>query len=215
MRLIGLAVVLTLSLFALLLVAKTQPEEKVWRIGFLTSAACPDEVGPPGRMLLEALRERGYTVGKTVVFECRRSDEGTEKRFRDLAADLVRLKVDLILGVGSAATRALRPATKTIPIVAIDLETDPVGSGLAVSLAGPGGNITGVFLDVPEISGKRLQLLAEAVPRLSRVVALWDASTDPTMEVHERRRMSRGDDAQLLSPRSPAWLLGGLDTTVR
>ena len=181
MRLIGLAVVFAVSLTLAPLAAQGQQAGKVWRIGVLTSAVCPDEAGPPGRMLSEGLRERGHTVGKTVVFECRRSDEGLEVRFRQLAADLVRLKVDLIIGISSAAIRALWRATTTIPIVAIDVETDPVGSGLAVSLARPDGNITGIFLDAPEMSGKRLQLLKEAVPRLSRVAVLWDASTDPTM----------------------------------
>lgn len=170
---------LTLAALAAPLAGEAQQAGQVWRIGFLTSAPCPDEAGRPGRMLSEGLRERGHTVGKTVVFECRRSDEGSEGRFRELAADLVRLKVDLIIGISSAATRALRSATKTIPIVALDSETDPVASGFALSLAKPGGNITGIFLDAPEIHGKRLQLLKEAVPRLARVVALWDASTDP------------------------------------
>ena len=165
-----------LLLVATPLAAEAQEAGKVWRIGYLTSGRCPDESSAGGLML--GLRERGHVVGKTVVFECRRSDEGREERFRELAADLVRLKVDLIIGVSSVATRALRPATDTIPIVALDLETDPVVSGLAVSLARPGGNITGIFLDALEMNGKRLQLLKEVVPRLSRVAALWDASMD-------------------------------------
>jgi putative ABC transport system substrate-binding protein len=129
-------------------------------------------------MLVEGLQARGHVVGDTLVFVCRNADEGEAARFRALAAELVRLKVDLIIGVSSAATRAIRPEAGTIPIVALDLETDPVASGLAVSLARPGGNITGIFLDALEMNGKRLQLLKEAVPTISRVVALWDPSMD-------------------------------------
>ena len=207
---------LTLWTLSAPLAVEAQPAGKVWRIGVLTSAACPDEAGPPLRMLSEGLRERGHTVGKTVVFECQRSDEGSEVRFRELAADLVRLKVDLIIGVSSAATRALRTATKTIPIVALDSETDPVASGLASSLAKPGGNITGIFLDAPEISGKRLQLLKEAVPRLSRVVALWDASTDPTpLRATETAARSLGLHLRTVTIRSPKDLEGAFRTAAK
>jgi putative ABC transport system substrate-binding protein len=115
--------------------AAAQEAGKVWRIGFLTPGGCPNESSVAGLMLVEGLRDRGHVVGKTMVFECRRSDEGREERFRELADELVRLKVDLIIGISSAATRALRPTTKTIPIVVLDLETDPVGGGLAASLA--------------------------------------------------------------------------------
>jgi len=185
--------------------AAAQEAGKVWRIGFLTSGGCPDESSAAGLMLFEGLRARGYVVGKTVVFECRRSDEGREERFRELAAELVRLKVDLIIGISSAATRALRPTTKTIPIVALDLETDPVGSGLAASLARPGGNITGVFLDAPEMNGKRLQLLKEAAPWLSRVAALSDATMDAVplkaMETAARSLNLRLQTVEIRSPK--------------
>jgi putative ABC transport system substrate-binding protein len=215
MRVIGLARVLAVSLVFAPLAAHGQQTGKVWRVGVLTSAVCPDEPGP-GRMLSEGLRERGHTVGKTVMFECRRSDEGREERFRQLAADLVRLKLDLIIGVSSAAIGALRLATKTIPIVAIDAETDPVGSGLAVSLARPDGSITGIFLDAPEISGKRLQLLKEAVPRLARVVALWDASTDPTMlRATEMAARSLGLHLRTVTIRSPQDLESAFGTAAK
>ena len=160
------------------LAAEAQLARKVWRVGFLTSAGCPVESSAMGPTLVEDLRARGHVVGETLVFVCRNSDEGEDARFRALAAELVRLKVDLIIGVSSAATRALRREAGTIPIIALDMETDPVASGLAVSLARPGGSITGIFLDALEMNGKRLQLLKEAVPSLSRVVALWDPSMD-------------------------------------
>ena len=184
--------------------------------GFAGALSVLTRQPPPGRMLSEGLRERGHTVGKTVVFECRRSDEGLEVRFRQLAADLVRLEVDLIIGISSAAIRALWRSTTTIPIVAIDVETDPVGSGLAVSLARPDGNITGIFLDAPEISGKRLQLLKEAVPRLSRVVVLWDASTDPTMlRATETAARSLGLHLRTVTIRSPQELEGAFRTAAK
>jgi putative ABC transport system substrate-binding protein len=78
--------------------------------------------------------------------------------------------------VSSAAVRGIRPASQTIPVVALDLESDPVGSGFAASLGRPGGNITGIFLDAEQMNGKRLQMLRELLPRMSRVAALWDAS---------------------------------------
>jgi putative ABC transport system substrate-binding protein len=94
-----------------------------------------------------------------------------------LAAELVRLRMDGILAVGPAAVQAAAGATKAIPIVAVDLESDPVATGFATSLARPGKNVTGVFLDFPELSGKWIQLLRELVPKLSRIAAVWDPST--------------------------------------
>ena len=99
---------------------------------------------------------------------------GKEDRLRAFAAELVGLRVDVIFAVSSIALRAARNATQTIPIVALDLETDPVASGLANSLARPGGNITGVFLDQPELYAKWLQLLREVAPKVTRVAVLRD-----------------------------------------
>jgi putative ABC transport system substrate-binding protein len=102
----------------------------------------------------------------------------TDPELANLAAELVRLNVDAIHAAGPAAVRAARSATSTIPIVAHDFETDPVASGLIASLGRPGGNVTGMFLDLPELAGKWLELLRESVPRLSRVAILWDPGTD-------------------------------------
>jgi putative ABC transport system substrate-binding protein len=109
-----------------------------------------------------------------------RFTERDEQKLRSAAADLVRLPVDVIVAVSSPAVNAASAATVTIPIIAIDLETDPVAKGFAASLARPSKNITGLFLDLPELNGKRLQLLKEFVPTLSRVAVLWDPSLDPT-----------------------------------
>jgi putative ABC transport system substrate-binding protein len=111
--------------------------------------------------------------------ECRQADEATDQRFRQLAEELVKSNVPLIFAVSSAAVRGVRAVSTTIPVVALDLESDPVRSGLAVSLARPGSNITGVFLDAEQMNGKRLQILKELFPRLTHLTVLWDASLEP------------------------------------
>ena len=118
----------------------------------------------------QGLRELGYVEGKNIVIEWRYA-EGKLDRLPALAAELVRLKVDIIVTGGPAATRAAKEATVTIPIVMAQ-DTDPVGNGFVASLARPGGNITGLSTLAPELSGKQLELLKEIVPKLSRVAVL-------------------------------------------
>ena len=154
-----------------------RPKAPVPRIGYLTSGVCPAEQA--GAPFAEGLRSRGHVIGKTIVIECRVSNQTDDQRFRAMAAELIEAKVDLIVGISSTATRALVQLTKTIPLVVLDLETDPVASGLAASLARPGGNVTGIFLDAVELNGKRLEVMREFNPGLSRVAVLWDASMDP------------------------------------
>ena len=122
------------------------------------------------------LRELGYVEGKNIVVE-ERYAQGKLDRLRELAAELVRLKVDVIVSAGPEATRAAKEATSTIPIVMAQ-DFDPVGTGFVASLARPGGNITGLSTLSPEISGKQLELLKETVPKLSRVAVLGN-STSP------------------------------------
>jgi putative ABC transport system substrate-binding protein len=117
----------------------------------------------------------GYVEGQNMVTEFR-SSEGREERFLALAAELVRLPVDLIVAPGSAAARAAKHATATIPIVTI-LVSDPVGAGLVASLARPGGNVTGMSSAAHDVAGRALQLLKEAVPGLSRIAVLWSRTT--------------------------------------
>ena len=124
----------------------------------------------------QGLRELGYVEGKNIVIEWRYA-EGKLDRLPALAAELVRLKVDVIVTAGPTATRAAKEATITIPIVMAQ-DNDPVGNGFVASLARPGGNITGLSTLAPELSGKRLELLKEIVPKLSRV-AVFGTSTDP------------------------------------
>jgi putative ABC transport system substrate-binding protein len=139
-------------------------EPKIPRIGYLTNASLTSARRENFR---QGLRELGYVEGKNIVIEWR-TGEGKLDRQRALAAELVHLKVDVIVAVGSGDIRAVREATTAIPIVMV-LGGDPVGSGFVASLARPGGNITGLATLRPELSGKRLELLKEIVPRLSRV----------------------------------------------
>ena len=124
---------------------------------------------------IDALRNVGYTEGKNLVLEYRAV---APEELPSAALELVRLKVDLIYAGASSSVRAAVNATKEIPIVAVDLETDPVASGYVSSLARPRGNVTGFFLDLPEFSAKRLEILKEALPGLSGVTVLWDQSLD-------------------------------------
>ena len=164
---------LSLASIAGPIAAEAQQTEKLYRVGFLNprAATSPPEVGL--KAFQNTLRERGYIEGQNIAIEYRWA-EGKEDRLRAFAAELVRLRVDVIFAVSSIAVRAARNATQTIPIVALDLETDPVAGGLAASLARPGGNVTGVFLDQPELHAKWLQLLREVAPRVTRVAVLRD-----------------------------------------
>jgi putative tryptophan/tyrosine transport system substrate-binding protein len=155
--------------------AEAQQSTKVPHIGYL-SLRSPSSAPARDQALREGLRELGYVEGKNTVIDWRYA-EGNPDRLPALAAELVDLKVDLIISAGPANTRVLRKVTTTIPIV-MTQDSDPVGNGFVVSLARPGGNITGLSTHYPEISGKQLELLKEAVPKLSRVAVLGN-STEP------------------------------------
>ena len=186
------------------------------RIGFLTSGACPrDQPGAPSP-ILEGLRTRGYVVGQTIAIECRFSNQADDQNFHAMAGELIEAKVDVIIGISSTATRALTSLTHTIPVVVIDLETDPIASGLAASLGRPGGNVTGVFLDAVELSGKRLEVIRELVPGLSRVAVLWDASMDPApLRAAEVAAQAIGIQLQTLAIRRPEEFGGAFEAAVR
>jgi putative tryptophan/tyrosine transport system substrate-binding protein len=168
---------LTLSalLFALCVPVWAQQPAKVPRIGYLTQASA-SVIASRIEAFRQGLRELGYTDGKNIVVEWR-SAEGNQDRLRELAAELVRLKVDVIVSSGPTITRVLKEATSTIPIVMAQ-DTDPVGSGFIASLARPGGNLTGLATLAPEVSGKQLELLKEIIPKLSRVAVIGN-STNP------------------------------------
>ncbi len=152
---------------------------KVYRIGYLGLSAsgyptdphqCPRPGNPNWKAWVEGLRERGYLPGQNLVIECRYT-EGREWQAPGLASELVSLQVDLLVAVGDAQARAARFTTSTIPIVMVKV-VDPVGQGLVASLAHPGGNVTGLT-DIPmEMERKRLELLNEIVPKISRVAVL-------------------------------------------
>src|SRR6266550_5510794 len=155
--------------------AEAQQPMKVSLIGRLSSSS-PSSISARTEAFRQGLRELGYVEGKNIVIEYRYA-EGKPDRERALAAELVRLKVDVIVTVGSSATRAAKEATATIPIVMAQ-DPDPIGNGFVASLARPGGNITGLSNLGPELSGKRLELLKEVVPRLTRVT-VFGTSTFP------------------------------------
>ena len=160
--------VLTLSgmLFALCLPASAQQPAKIPRIGVLGSVPF-NQVAYRVAAFRQGLRDLGYVEDKNIVIEWRSSD-GNLDRNAALAAELLRLKVDVIVSFGSSLTRAAKAATSTVPIV-MTQEPDPLGNGFVTSLARPGGNMTGLSTLAPELSGKRLEILKEVVPSLSRV----------------------------------------------
>jgi putative ABC transport system substrate-binding protein len=140
--------------------------------------------------LREGLRDLGYVEGKTIVFEDRRS-EGRGERWPDLAAELVRLKVAVIVIAGTPAALAAKRATTTIPIV-MAVSGDPVSTGLVSTLAQPGGNVTGLMQLGPGLAAKRLELLKEVIPRISRVAFLWNpANLDQKTHFNEARAGAR------------------------
>jgi len=180
-KIIGLAV--GAMLLALSFTAGAQQPKKVYRIGFLCPLFKPG--GPALTALRQGMRELGYVDGQNVAFEVRFAEEKRE-RLPSLAAELVRLKVDALVPMGPAATRAATGATRAIPIVTPGA-ADPVGTGLVASLARPGGNITGMSSLMAELAGKRLELFQEIVPRLVRLGVFWDP--DEPEEVAEWREI--------------------------
>ena len=180
---------LGLSIIAFVLVVtgavvQAQQPKKVPLIGYL---ALLDPAGESTRSeaIRLALRERGYIEGQSIAIEYRYA-EGNRDRARELAAGLVRLKVDIIMTTGATPTLAAKNATNTIPIVMTGLSADPVELGLVESLARPGGNVTGITNLGRELVGKRLELLKESVPKLARVAVLYDpANPQSVVEVKE------------------------------
>ena len=166
---------LTIAMLAIVGLGHAQQPTKVPRIGYLGFSS-PSTIPTRIEAFRQGLRELGYVEGKNIFIEWR-SAEGNADRLPSLAAELVRLKVDIIVTNGPYSTRAAKAATVNIPIVMAAVG-DPVGDGIVTSLARPGGNITGLSSVAPELSGKRLELLKEIVPKLSRV-AVFGSSTSP------------------------------------
>ena len=162
--------------------AEAQQPNKIPRIGYLSAYDKASEASRVAGVRL-ALRELGYIEGQNIAIEYRYA-EAKRERYPDLAADLVRLKVDVIvLAGGLLPIQAAKNATKTIPIVMVGIGADPVKTGLVESLARPGGNITGITILDTQLGGKRLELLKESVPRLARVAVLYDPDVPAARQV--------------------------------
>ena len=157
--------------------AEAQQSMKAPRVGLLlqgTSTSLMTRL----EAFQQGLRERGYVEGKNIALE-QRFDDDREERLPALAADLIRLRVDIIVAAATPAVKAAKQATATIPIIIVH-SADPVALGLVTSLARPGGNVTGLSSASPDYSGKQLELLKEAVPKLSRIAILWNAANPGT-----------------------------------
>jgi len=183
--------------------AQAQQPKKVSRIGFL-SATSPSAIAARTEALRQGLRELGYVEEKNIVIEYRYA-EGNLDHLSELAAEMVRLKVDVIVSAGPPVTRAAKQATVTIPII-MAFDNDPVGNGFVASLARPSGNITGLSTHYPEISGKQVELMKEIVPRLARV-AVFGNSIQPgnpqALRETELAAGALGVQLQYLDIRSP------------
>jgi putative tryptophan/tyrosine transport system substrate-binding protein len=189
---------------ALPIAARAQQTGKLPSLGFLT-AGTPGAGSPGLPALIEGLRQLDWIENKTIVIEYRYA-ENRNDRLPELAAELVRLNVDVIVAAGTLAPLAAKQATTTIPIV-MTSAGDPLENGLVVSLAQPGGNVTGFSLMMSDVGGKRLELLKELVPGLSRVAVLWNSTNPyPTIVLKETRDAARtlGIEVQSLEVKGPA-----------
>jgi len=221
---VGIILALAFALLAAPSPSRAQQPAKVYRIGYLAVGFravspggletdpyhCPKQAGIYWQAFVEGLRERGYIRGQNLIIECR-SIEGQEERAPALAAELVRLKANLIAAIGVPNILAAKQATSTIPIVMVGVR-DPVGLGLVASLARPGGNVTGLTSVIGvEIVGKRLQVLKEAVPRVFRVAVLSYLTGLPCQECQreeEATAQALGLTLQQYGVRAPEELEG-------
>jgi len=180
------SILIAVLMLAVAVIADAQQPKKVHRIGYLSTADPASESARAEGIRL-ALRELGYIEDRNINIEYRYA-EGKSSRLPELAAELVRLKVDIIVAAGGAVLiRAAKNATKMIPIIMVGAGLDPVEAGLVESLAHPGGNVTGVTNLSPELGGKRLELLKETVPKVVRVAALYDPASEQA--VHEVKEL--------------------------
>jgi putative tryptophan/tyrosine transport system substrate-binding protein len=186
LKVLSLAVVL----FALCLSAEAQQPSKLPKIGFLRARLVASGTSLDG--LLRELRELGYVDGRNVAFEFRSADNSLD-RLPALADELVRMKVDLLVAAATVETLAAKNATKTIPIVTLNLGINPVASGLVESLAQPGGNITGFAALGTDLAGKRLELLKETIPKLTRAAVLWNPKEANGPEYWKENQLSASE----------------------
>jgi putative ABC transport system substrate-binding protein len=195
---IGCIVTLMLSLLIAPLTAEAQPTAKVSRIGVLANNSLAFVLVHYIESFRQGLRDLGYVEGQNIVVEYRFA-EWQEDQLPALTAELLQCPVEVLVTLAAPATRVARQATTTIPIVFM-IVNDPVGQGFVASLAQPGGNVTGVSTLSSELSGKRLELLHEAVPGLRRVALLWNAANpDMALQFHEAQAAAQGLGLDLLS----------------
>jgi ABC-type uncharacterized transport system substrate-binding protein len=185
----ALSILVVGVLLAVAVIAEAQQPNKVPRIGFLT-ALSPSAVSDRIESFRQGLRELGYVEGKNIIIEWRYA-EGKSDRLPVLAAELVRLKVEVIVTAGATSTRPAKETTAMIPIVMAQ-DPDPVANGFVASLARPGGNITGLSILAPEISGKQLDLLKEIVPRFSRLAVLGTSTRPDTVQALREVELAAG-----------------------
>ncbi len=210
-RTVGVISTLALALLAGPLPAEAQQAGKVYRIGFLDYRFRSTTTDPRLIALRQGLRELGYVEGQNLVLEYR-SAKGKRKRLPEVAAELVRLKVDIILTSGSPrAIRAAKQATRKIPIVMTGGSLDPVKAGYVMSLARPGGNITGLTSLYANLHPKRVELLKEAFPRISRVAILWS----PNQQKQARKEVEAVGEALGIQIHRVVAIAGSLDDLER
>jgi putative ABC transport system substrate-binding protein len=203
------------TLLAAPLTARAQPPGKVYRIGMLERTS-PEVNAANLEGFRQGLRARGYVEGKQFVIEYR-SAEGRDERFPSLAADLVRLRVDIILARGTPAVLAAKTASGTIPVIITGVG-DPVAQGIVATLARPGGNVTGLSPVVTETYPKRVELLKELVPKATRIAALFNMDNPaipPQWKEVETAVRSLGLQPQLLDVRKPEDLGSAFDAAIR
>ena len=211
LRRVPLIAGLALAFFCAPLPATAQQPAKVPRVGVLLFGT--PEADPALPALRQGLRDHGYVEGRNINFEYRYA-EGRPERLPDLAADLARLKPDLIYAPGGDTAQVAREATATIPIVA-SMSSDPVQSGLVASLGRPGGNLTGVTFVADELAGKVLELLKEAAPRVTRVAILWNPDhADPEFRESQRAAGILGVRLQSLEVRRAGDFEGAFQSAV-
>jgi putative tryptophan/tyrosine transport system substrate-binding protein len=208
---LGITSALVLMLTFAVAPAANAQARKTWRVGVLATAnprVYDDVIGELGKL--------GYVTGQNLVVESRTAD-GRAERLPALAAELVRAGVDVIVaGGGDAAARAALKATTTVPIVVVAIDYDPLALGLVKSLGRPGGNVTGVYLQQIELTGKRVEILKATLPTLTRLATLWEAASTDQFKAAGATAQSLGLQIQSLEMKSPTGeFRGALDTAVK
>jgi putative ABC transport system substrate-binding protein len=191
------------------------PAPRAVKVGVLRAAPDVSLFRRNFDMFRQVLRQAGFIEGTSLEIEYR-VRAGTAEEIAGLAAELVRAGMDAVVAIGPSAVRAAAAATQSVPIVAVDLESDPIAEGFVTGLARPGRNVTGLFLDFPELSGKWIQLLQEIVPRLSRITVTWDPST-PRNLLRGAEAAARTVEVQLFTHEAPALpgLVGAFESATR